>query len=336
MSPKIKSQKEIVKIVQELKRKGKKIVTYNGSFDILHPGHIESLKEAKKQGDILIIPLNSDKSVRLYKGPNHPINSQKKRTQALSALKYIDYVVLFDEINCKNILNKIKPHIHCNGSDWGKSCLERSIIETNGGKIHILKWQSGFSTSELIKKIVGNKFVPDTKAVFLDRDGTINVNQPGCVRKINQFKFTLGALSALKKLSKTNYKIIIITNQSGIGRGYFTVKGLEELHNWMLKKIEGIGAKIDKIYYCPHLPEDNCPCRKPKIEMLLRAAKDFGINLSKSWFIGDDDKDVIAGREANIKTIKIGSKMSKVLKLEPNYYVKNLLEAVNLILKYEK
>ncbi len=138
MSIKIKSQKEIVKIIQGLKKKGKKIVTYNGSFDVLHFGHIESLKEAKKQGDILIIPLNSDKSIRLYKGSNHPINSQKKRAEALTVLECVDYIVLFDEINCKNILNKIKPNIHCNGSDWGKSCVERSVVEKNGGKIFII------------------------------------------------------------------------------------------------------------------------------------------------------------------------------------------------------
>ena len=333
MSAKIKSQKEIVKIIQGLKNKGKKIVTYNGSFDILHFGHIESLKEAKKQGDILIIPLNSDKSVRFYKGSNHPINSQKKRAEALATLEYVDYIVLFNEINCKNILNKIKPDIHCNGSDWGKNCVERGVVEVNGGKIYILKWQPGFSTSDLIQKISGNNFVPDTKAVFLDRDGTININDPEYNYKIDKFKFASGAVSALKKLSKTNYKIIIITNQSGIGRGYFKEEDLKKLHKWMLAELKKKGIRIDKIYYCPHHPNDNCFCRKPKIGMLLKAVKDFGINLSKSWFVGDDDKDVIAGREANVRTIKIGKKMTPKTKLGPNYYVKNLFEAVNIIQK---
>lgn len=336
MNPKIKNQKEIVRVVKKLKEQGRKIVTYNGSFDILHLGHIESLKEAKKQGDILIIPLNSDKSVRLYKGPNHPINSQEKRAEVLAALECVDYITIFDEINCKNILDKIKPNIHCNGADWGKSCVERGIIEKNRGKIQILKWQNGFSTSNLIEKIINAYQERETKAVFLDRDGTINVNQPGCVRKISQFRFTPGAVPALKKLSKKNYKIIIVTNQSGIGRGYFKKKDLKKIHQWMLKKLKRVSVRIDKIYYCPHLPEDNCPCRKPKIKMFLQAVNDFDINLNKSWFIGDDDKDVIAGREANIKTIKIGKRMPKTMKLEPNYYAKNLLGAVNIILKHEK
>lgn len=336
MNPKIKSQEEIIEIVKNLKEQGKKVVTYNGSFDILHLGHIKSLEEARQQGDALVVLLNSDDSVRKYKGPNHPVNSEKERAEVLSAIGHIDYIVNFAEINPQEILKKIKPDIYCNGPDWGKNCVERNVVEENGGRIHILKWQQGFSTSNLIQKISGNNFISDTKAVFLDRDGTININRPGCVREISQFKFAPGVISALKKLSKTDYKIIIITNQSGIGRGYFKEKDLEKIHQWMFKKLKMAGVRIDRIYYCPHLPEDNCSCRKPKIEMFLRAVADFGINLSKSWFVGDDDKDVIAGREANIKTIKIGSKMPKAIKLEPNYYVKNLLEAVNIILKNEK
>jgi D-glycero-D-manno-heptose 1,7-bisphosphate phosphatase len=332
---KIRTQKEIIKIVEDQKKLGRKVVTLNGSFDILHLGHIKSFKEAKKQGDILIILLNSDKSIKKYKGPAHPINLEKNRAEALSALKFIDYIVIFDEINPKPILEKIKPDIHCNGSDWGKNCIEREAVEENGGEIHILKWQKGFSTSAILEKKLGTGYKPDIKAVFLDRDGTININRPGCVREISQFNFAPGAVSALKKLSKTDYRIIIITNQSGVGRGYFAEEGLDKIHNWMLKKLSEEGIKIDKIYYCPHLPEDNCPCRKPKIKMFLQAVADFGINLSKSWFIGDDEKDVIAGREANIKTIKIGSKMREELKLEPNLYAKNLSEAIAAILKNE-
>lgn len=335
MNPKIKTQEEIVKIVKKLKKQGKKIVTCNGSFDILHFGHLQCLSEAKDQGDILIILLNSDRSIKMYKGLNRPIVRQEYRAAFLSAMEYVNYVVLFDDINPKRVLAEIKPDIYCTGDDWGKNCVEKKVIEENGGKVYVLrsKRPAGASTSDLIKKILDVYSRADVKAVFLDRDGTININRPGCVREISQFKFAPGAVSALKKLSKTDYKIIIVTNQSGIGRGYFKEKDLKKIHQWMLKKLREAGARIDKIYYCPHHPEDNCSCRKPKIEMFLRAVADFNINLSKSWFVGDDDKDVIAGREANIKTIKIGKRMPKNLKLEPNYYVKGLLEAANIIIK---
>jgi len=335
MNAKIKSQKEIIEIVKNLKKRGKKIVTFNGSFDILHLGHIKSFEEAKKQGDVFIILLNSDESVRKYKGPNHPVNSENDRAEILASLECVDYVAIFDEINCKNILSKVKPDIHCNGSDWGKNCVERGVVEENGGSIHILKWQKGFSTSGLIKKNKNVHSKPDVKAVFLDRDGTININDPKYTHKKEDFKFFKETIPALKKLSKTDYKIIIVTNQSGIARGYFKESLLKSLHKWMLSYFKKKGIRIDKIYYCPHGPDDNCACRKPKIGMFLKAYQDFGLNLSKSWFIGDDNRDVIAGREANIRTIKIGAKMPADLKLEPNYYVKNLNEAVNIILKHE-
>ena len=331
MNSKIKNQEEIIEITENLRKEGKKVVTYNGSFDILHFGHIKSLEEAKQKGDALIVLLNSDNSVRNYKGPNHPVNSQDHRAEVLSAVGHVDYVVNFDEINPKEILKKIKPDIHCNGSDWGKNCVERSVVEENGGRIHILKWQQGFSTSGLIKKnsdVYSNR---EVKAVFLDRDGTININEPEYVHKISDFKFVPGAISALKKLSKTGYKIIIVTNQSGIARGYYNEKDLKILHNWMLSEFKNKGIRIDGIYYCSHGQDDNCSCRKPKPGMLLKAGQDFGLNLSKSWMVGDGSVDIVAGREANLKTIKIGDKMPAGLKLEPNHYAKNLAEAIKII-----
>lgn len=335
MNPKIKSQKEIIELARNLREQGKKIVTYNGSFDILHLGHIKSLEEAKAQGDNLIVLLNSDESVRKYKGPNHPVNSGEHRAEILSAIGHVDYIVNFNEINPKEILKKIEPDIHCNGSDWGKNCVERGVVEENGGRIHILKWQKGFSTTGLMEKTMNARFKPEARAVFLDRDGTININEPEYVHKIKDFKLFKETVPALKKLSRTDYKIIIITNQSGIAREYYTESDLEKLHQWMLEELKKKGIKIDGIYYCPHGPNDNCSCRKPKPGMLLKAGEDFGLNLSKSWLVGDGSVDIIAGREANVKTIKIGANMPKDLKLSPNYYAKNILEAVNIILKHE-
>lgn len=332
MIKKIKNQKEIVQIVKNLKRKGKKIVTISGGFDILHVGHISTLEQSKSKGDVLIILLNSDKSVRAYKGPNRPINSQKERVKTLTALESVDYVVIFDELTPNKILEKIRPDIHCNSFDWGKNCVEKAVVEKNGGKIHILKLKKGFSTTNLIKKILTVYLNPAKKAIFLDRDGTININQPEYIFKKEDFKFIPLVIPALRKLSETDYKIIIIANQPGIGQGYFSEKDLKKLHQWMVQFLKEKKVRIDKIYYCPHKPEDNCSCRKPKIGLLIKAAKDFNLSLNESWFIGNDEIDVIAGREANIKTIKIGKKMNPKLKIQPNYFVKNLLEATKIIL----
>ncbi len=326
-----KTLSQILRIIKVFKKQGKKIVTYNGSFDILHLGHLKAIKEAKKQGDILIILLNTDESIRMYKGLHHPINQENSRLEMLACLDDVDYIVTFDDINPLEILSKIQPNIHCNGSDWGKSCIERSVVEKHGGKIHILNWQNGFSTSNLIKNILSAYSRPEVKAIFLDRDGTINIPRKDYVQKVDHFRFATGALNALKKLSQADYKIIIITNQSGIGRKVFKENELKKIHQYMALEVKKSGGRIDAIYYCPHHPNDNCNCRKPKIGMFLKAVKDFNINLSKSWFIGDDQKDVVAGRYANIKTIKLGEKMPAHLKLKPNYYAKNLIKAVKII-----
>lgn len=331
MSKKIIPQDEIFRLVHGLRKQNKKIVTYNGSFDVLHVGHIKSIREAKEQGDVLIILLNSDKSIKLYKGPSRPINREEDRAELISSLDAVDYVVIFDEINPKKILEVIKPDVHCNGADWGKNWVEREVVEEYGGTFHLLRWEKEHSTTDIMESIV-SKYEKPIRAVFIDRDGTINDNKDGYVHKIEKFEFLPGVIEGLKKLSKTDYLLIIITNQSGIGRGIYTHDDFQKLNKWLLNEFKYKGIKISKIYHCPHQPNANCDCRKPRIGLFLRAVQDFGISLNKSWLVGDSDSDVIAGREANIKTIKIGKKTDSALKLEPNYYAKNFKEAVDIVL----
>ena len=168
MNFKIKTEQEITNISDALRKQNKKIAVYNGSFDIIHAGHIKSIREAKSVGDIIIILLNSDKSISSYKGPRHPLNPESERAELLASINYVDYVVLFDDITPNRLLEKIKPHFFCQGADWGMNCIERKTIEENGGKIHILKWQNGMSTSNLIKKIIEVYSVSEPKAIFLN------------------------------------------------------------------------------------------------------------------------------------------------------------------------
>ncbi len=332
MRGKLKGERALVALVQRLKRQGKTIVTYNGSFDLFHAGHMRSLQEAKKQGDVLIILLNSDKSVKLYKGPSRPIVSEEERAEMLEALFCVDYVTLFDDITPIRILENIRPDVHCNGSDWGRDCVEREAVERHGGRIHVLKWIPGRSTSSLLKRIREVSSTPDVKAVFLDRDDTINDNGKGYIHRKEDFRFLPSVIPSLRRLSMTDYKIIVISNQSGIGRGYYTKKDADALFAWLKKELKKQGVRVDAIYYCPHTAEDKCSCRKPEIGLLLRASKDFGLNLSKSWMVGDEEKDIRAGRLANAKTILIGGKMSRSAKLQPHHRASNMKEAVDIIL----
>lgn len=333
---KIISTQQLRLVAHRLKTARKKIVAVSGSYDILHAGHLSALVKAKSFGDILVVLLNSDRSVRNYKGPNRPIISQADRAALLAALDCVDYVTIFDEITPLATLAKLKPDVFCQGRDWGKYCIERSVVEGYGGKLQLLPWTAGLSTSDLIRRIAKASSQPSARAVFLDRDGTINYNKPEYLHKIQDFKLTPYAKTALRRLSKTEYKIIIITMQSGIGRGYYTLADMHRLHGWMVHDFKKNGIRIDKIYYCPHHPSDGCVCRKPGIDMLTRAVKDFGISLNDSWMVGDDDRDVLMGRSANVRTIKLGGTRKSKGVIQPHYVAKNLQIATNIILQKPK
>lgn len=154
-SKKIKKLNELVKIVKNLKKGNKKIVTTNGCFDIIHIGHIKSFEMAKKLGDILIVAINTDRSVKKNKGEKRPINSEKIRAEQVAALENVDYVVIFDEDDPCKLLEKIKPDTHVKGKDREMSqIIEKDIVEKNGGKVVLLPLYKGFSTTELINKIL--------------------------------------------------------------------------------------------------------------------------------------------------------------------------------------
>ena len=152
---KIKSLNELIKIVDKLKSQNKKIVTTNGVFDILHAGHVKYLEEAKKLGNILIVGVNTDESVKENKGDKRPINDEKSRMSVLAALESVDYVFLFNEKDPRNWLNKLKPNIHVKAGDYKLSqIIEKDVVEKNGGKVMIAKAEKNYSTTKIINKII--------------------------------------------------------------------------------------------------------------------------------------------------------------------------------------
>ena len=147
---KIKSRADLKKIVSQLKKKKKKVVFANGCFDILHPGHIKIFTEAKKRGDVLVVGLNSDLSVKLIKGSRRPILDQKSRATMISAFEMVDYVTLFDELTPYELIKAIKPQILVKGGDWSHhDIVGRDLVE----KVFRVKLKDGFSTTNIIKKI---------------------------------------------------------------------------------------------------------------------------------------------------------------------------------------
>ena len=145
------------------------------------------------------------------------------------------------------------------------------------------------------------------KTVFLDRDGVINRNPPnmGYVRKWTEFSFIPNARRAIQKLTQSGYRIFVITNQAGIGRGLYSEENLKDIHCRMVTEITKAGGKIDAVYYCPHHPDAGCECRKPKPGMLKRVAQEHNINLSSAYFIGDTTSDIQAGKRAGTTTFLV-------------------------------
>jgi len=156
------------------------------------------------------------------------------------------------------------------------------------------------------------------RIVFLDRDGVINQNRNDYVKNVNEFIFLPNSIEAIKKLNQIGFLIIIITNQSVVNRGIIPKKELEKIHEYMIKKIQMQEGKIEKIYYCPHRPDENCNCRKPKTGLFLKAMKDFDVDLQNSWFIGDSTSDQEAGESIGLRTI--------IIKRNGN-----LMDAINII-----
>ncbi|MFH2020853.1 MAG: D-glycero-beta-D-manno-heptose 1,7-bisphosphate 7-phosphatase [archaeon] len=142
------------------------------------------------------------------------------------------------------------------------------------------------------------------KAVFLDRDGVINIDKD-YVYKIKDLRLIPGAGNAIKKLQDRGYILIIITNQSGIGRGYYSESQYLFLKDSLHKRLARYGVKISAEYYCPHLPEKNCRCRKPGTLNIEKAIEKFDIDVKKSYFIGDKTSDILAGKNSGLKTILV-------------------------------
>ena len=145
--------KQLPEAVEQLRRQGKSIATLNGSFDLLHAGHLHIIYEAAQSADTLIVALNSDHSIKGYKGPERPYIPLDGRRKMMAALAFVDYVTWFDEATPISLLKTIQPDIHVNGSEYGHDCIEAKTVEAGGGKIQVVTLIPGLSTSTIVERI---------------------------------------------------------------------------------------------------------------------------------------------------------------------------------------
>ena len=191
-------------------------------------------------------------------------------------------------------------------------------------------------------KVSRKSFLNKQKAIFLDRDGTIN-KYVGFLRDVNELELLPKVADAVKLINKSDYLAIVVTNQPVIARGEVTIEQLNDIHNKMETLLGDEGAYLDAIYYCPHHPDKgfegevpelkiNCDCRKPGIGLLKKAANDFNIDLTKSWMVGDSETDILCGNKANCKTALIKNEEHKT---ESNITKSTLFDIIKTILGEE-
>ncbi|MDR1522900.1 MAG: HAD family hydrolase [Endomicrobium sp.] len=176
-------------------------------------------------------------------------------------------------------------------------------------------------------------------AVFLDRDGTL-IYSKNYLSSPGQVKLYSYTAESINKLKRAGFKVIVVTNQSGIARGMFTLKDLDKIHKKFLSLLKIAGASIDGIYFCPHVDADNCQCRKPKVGMVMQGSKDFNIDLKKSYTVGDSIRDYLLGFNVGGKGILVltghGKNQKQKInqeKIKPFAVCKDLKQAVNLIVR---
>lgn len=182
------------------------------------------------------------------------------------------------------------------------------------------------------------------KTVFLDRDGVINRDSSSYIKSWNEFEFLPGSLEAIKLLTEENFTIILITNQSVINRGMVTQSSLMHIFSNMKKAISKKGGKITDIFYCPHMPNENCSCRKPAPGMVLSAQKKYNLDLSSSYFVGDSAKDIECAKCAGCGysiLVRTGNGTGAIKELAksgraPDHVAVDLLEAAKKIITHFK
>lgn len=297
LAQKIIERKELAALVTRLKQAGHTIVTTNGSFDLLHFGHVTMLQEAKSLGDILIVGVNSDRSVQAYKGTHRPLCSQTERVNMLAALACTDYITIFDELTPLPLLDIIRPHIHVNSSEHGKDCVERDIVEQHGGRIHLAQLVDGLSTTQLIERIIRATNHQAQQGLFL-RPSLLVAESASSSEEI---------FHLLHDVQETGFRLFL----------------LEHAENRRDKDLRYDGLEVIRI-------EDDA-------DAIITAAKTHDVSLAKSYLVSEIRADIMKGRAINCKTILVQKKMEAAqpapLLPGPNYIITRLLELPAILLQ---
>jgi rfaE bifunctional protein nucleotidyltransferase chain/domain len=283
------------------------LVMTNGVFDVLHRGHVSYLYRAAELGASLLIAVNSDASARMLgKGPDRPLNLADDRAYVLAGLESVDLITFFDARTPVELIQAVRPDIYVKGGDYDMETLEETrVVRSWGGKSVAIPFLDGFSTTSLVNRIRQPQSAL-RKAAFLDRDGVINKDK-AYVHRWEDFEFVPGAIEGMRKLQDSGYTLVIVTNQSGLARGYYTEEDYLQLTKDLRQHLASHGVQLAGVYHCPHHPKGtvpaisvDCDCRKPAPGMLIKAASELSLSLPDSILIGDKPSDIEAARAAGV------------------------------------
>lgn len=315
-----------------LSRLARPLVMTNGVFDVLHRGHVSYLFRAAELGSSLLVAVNTDSSARMLgKGPDRPLNSELDRAYVLAGLASVDIVTFFDTRTPVELIQRIKPDVYVKGGDYNMETLEEThAVRSWGGKSVSVPFVGGFSTTALVQRIRA----PSRKAVFLDRDGVINKDK-AYVGRWEDFEFIPGAIEGLRLLQGAGYVLVVVTNQSGLARGYYAEEQYQTLTAQMLAALRQCGVEVEGVYHCPHHPGGViselsvvCDCRKPAPGMLIQAARELNLSMQDSLLIGDKPSDIQAARAAGVAkayAVKSDNLESEAELMLADGYFENLL-----------
>ncbi|MGA8029335.1 MAG: HAD-IIIA family hydrolase [Bryobacteraceae bacterium] len=290
-----------------------------GAFDILHAGHAEYLIRARQYCDRLIVAVNSDSSVRSYKGPLRPLNNEEHRLFVVAALESVSAVTLMPETRPAALIELLKPDIYIKGGDYSDEQLRsKPLVESYGGRVICIPIAFPTSTSDILERAAVIKLhenppqLParaEPRLVFLDRDGTLIRDFP-FLHDPSRVELMPGVAEGLRTLQDLDFILVLITNQQGIGLGYYTEAEFIDVNRALLRLLGSAGIGISRIYYCPHSQADNCECRKPGSLLIENALRYYGAKPERCYLIGDSSTDCIAGKSAGVPSILISNSPS--------------------------
>tara|TARA_B100001057_G_C22733471_1_gene904816 strand:+ start:252 stop:1253 length:1002 start_codon:yes stop_codon:yes gene_type:complete len=326
----VKNFENLILKCKNIKKSNQTIGMISGSFDELHDGHKHALSFSKNYSDHLIVLVNSNDSIKTYKGKNRPFDDIAIRINNLEMFDNKLIIYEFNNLIPNKLIEEVKPDFYFLSEEWSRNPVEKSTIDKINCELVIHTSLPGISTSKNTLNNKHKKF-SESFAIFFDRDGTIN-KDVGYLTDISEIKISDENLKALKLISKLNYLNIIITNQSGVKKGYLTKYKLNKINDSLVNQIESHGGRIDKVYFDISSDENPSKFRKPNNGMILKAVDEFNIVLKHSWLIGDKDTDVELAKKNNIKCIYIENKMYEYIsEFKYDYKVNSLLEAYKII-----